>query len=248
MAEIAAPPKVDDDCWVKYWKQDDFWKDSELWRVNAGLFCREARKILVFSKSDRVLDIGCGPGHLETLLSPLVQEIVAVDVAGQFEALCRARCAELENVRTALLGADYSDVTGFGRDFSRIICVSVVQYYRGFSEVEALIDSVRKIVRPGAVMLIADLPLRRGTAGFAWDTACSVYQGIREGYAGVLLRTAVARWAGHDQYRRYCEEQTQLSFTINELESLIRRLGLDASLIRRNLSVYANRPSLLIRF
>lgn len=248
MAEASSLSRDGRESWAEYWNRDDFWRGSELWQVNAAFFLREVRKALEFGGDDRVLDIGCGPGHLEALLSPLVREIVAVDVAGQFEVLCRARCAGLGNVSTALLGADYTDLGALGRDFSRILCVSVVQYYRGIGEVEALIDSARKIVRPGAVMLIADLPLRRGEAGFAWDGACSVLQGIREGYSGLLLRTAVSRWGGRAHYRHFCKEHEQLSFSSDELESLIRRMGLDASLIRRSLSIYANRPSLLIRF
>lgn len=234
--------------WAGYWDRDDFWRDAEIWRVNAVRFLRETRKLLEFGAADTVLDIGCGPGHLEAILSPLVREIVAADVAAQFVALCRQRCAGLGNVHAALLGPDYTDLTALGRDFSRILCVSVVQYYRNIGEVEALIESARRVARPGAVMLIADLPLGRGPAGFAWDAWCSALQGVREGYGRALLRTAVARWAGDSRYTRFSREHPGLSFTIGELTSLIGRLGLEASLLRRSLSIHANRPSLLIRF
>lgn len=234
--------------WIDYWGQDDFWRDSLLWKRNAELFFQRADRIVRFRKNDSVLNIGCGPGHMEALLAPVVKSIHAADVIQQFVSLCKKRCVDYDNVSVGLLGDDYTDLSACGRLFSLILCISVVQYYRDMSEVEALIASARKIALPGARMLIADLPLKRGKIGFVWDALCSCLLSIREGYIWLLLRTVFARWLRRSRYKSFYNKTRQLYFTISDIESLIERMGLEARIIRKNFSVYANRPSLLIQF
>ena len=124
--------------WVDYWSEDDFWKDSRLWEINSRIFFERASRILEFKKSDCVLDIGCGPGYTETLLAPLVKSVYAVDVARQFIDICVKRCKDYKNVSVGHLDrGDYTNLEGFKGPFSIILCVSVVQYYRSVSEIEA---------------------------------------------------------------------------------------------------------------
>ena len=97
-------------------------------------------------------------------------------------------------------------------------------------------------------MLIADLPLERGRLGFIWDAFCSCFLSIREGYAQILLRTALKRWFRGTRYKAFYDKAEQLYFTTKKLESLIDRLNLNARIIQGNFSVYANRLNLLIQF
>lgn len=234
--------------WIDYWSQDDFWKDSRLWERNSELFFRYANLMVEFKKDDSVLNIGCGSGYLEPLLAPLVKSIQAVDVVEQFVNLCKKRCSNFDNVEVTLLGDDYTDLSVCRRLFSVILCVSVVQYYRDMSEVEALINSARKVASPGGRMLIADLPLKRGKVGFIWDGLCSFFLSVRERYTWLLIQTFFDRWIRRSYYKLFYDQTEQLYFTIKELEALVQRMGLRAQIIRKNFSVYANRPSLLIYF
>ncbi len=118
------------DPWIEYWAQDDFWKDSQLWKINAELFLRRADKILGFTRDESVLNIGCGPGYLEPLLAPKVKRIFALDTAEQFADLCKKNCVNHLNVTVGLLGRNYTDLTVCDELFSLILCVSVVQYYK----------------------------------------------------------------------------------------------------------------------
>jgi len=235
--------------WVDYWSQDDFWKDSQLWEINSKLFFKCASRVIEFKKSDSVLDIGCGPGHVEALLAPLVKSVYAIDVARQFVDICSKRCKDNMNVRVGHLRKDvYTNLEEYAGPFSIILCVSVVQHYRSMSEIEALISSAKKIAFPGAQMLIADLPLERGKLGFIWDALSSYFLSIRKGYAQILLCTAFARWFQQTRYKVFCDKATQLYFTTDKLKLLISRMGLNARIIRGDFSVYANRLSLLIQF
>lgn len=220
-----------------------------LWEISSRLFFKRANRIIKFKKSDCVLDIGCGLGYTEIALAPLVKSIHAVDVSEQFINMCSERCADYNNVSMGCLKkGDYTNLEEFKDPFSLILCVSVVQYYRDLSEIEALISSAQKIASPGAQMLIADLPLKRGVIGFVWDAFCSYLLSIREGYAQILCYAAFKRWFCRLRYKVFCSKVKQLYFTIRELESLISRLNLNARIVRESFSVYANRPSLLIQF
>lgn len=235
--------------WADYWEQDEFWRDSFIWELNSRLFIERASRILEFKKSDCVLDIGCGPGYTDSFLAPLVKSICAVDVSSQFVSICQTRCKGSNNVSVMNLRKDdYTNLGVFSGLFSVILCVSVVQYYRDVSEIEALICSAKKIAAPNAQMLIADLPLDRGAFGFAWDAVCSYVQGVRKGYAQELLRMALRRWFGIARYNDFYAKTKQLYFTAGTLNSLITRLNLNARIIPGNFSVYANRLSLLIKF
>ncbi len=242
---------VSDKCrdWIEYWSQDDFWKDSRLWEINSGLFFKQLSCLLEFNKNDTVLDIGCGSGYTEVYLSPLVKHVYAVDVSEQFVEICSRRCKDKANVTVGFIDKnDYTNLEHFGGSFSIFLCVSVVQYYKNIKEVEALILSAKKIASPGAKMLIEDLPLKRRVTGFMWDAASSFFMSLKGGYLWVLLCTALKRWAGITGYKSFCDKSQHLYFTVQELEDLIDRLRLNARIIKKTGSVYANRLSLLIQF
>jgi SAM-dependent methyltransferase len=241
------PPAAAPADWREYWGRDELWRDSPLWRVNAEVFLRRVVDVVPFGPGDVVLDVGCGPGHLEALLAPLVARVHAVDTAAQFVELCRERCRGFGNVTVEQLGENYTDVGRLGGPYTRILGVSVVQYYRGEGEIERLVASARTVAAPGALLLLADLPLERGPSGFAWDAACSLGRAARLGYLPTLLRAARGRWAGGSGYAAFARRAGELAFTPARLEALVARLGAGASVVRRGLSVYANRPSILVR-
>ena len=234
--------------WIDYWRHDSVLRNFTIWKVNAKIFFYQAHRIVHFSKNDSVLNIGCGPGYLEVLLAPIVKNIHAVDVAEQFVNQCVHQCTNYNNVSVALLNNNYTNLHILGKSFSLILCISVVQYYKNISELEALITSAQKIALPGARMLIADLPRKRTTIGFLWDAVCSFFMSIWKGYALLLLQDIWARWICRSHYKSFSNNIKPLSFTTKGLESLIQRMKLNAIIIRKSVSIYANRPSLLIHF
>lgn len=234
--------------WADYWNYGDFCSNSQLWRINAELFLRKAGRIVEFRKNDSILNIGCGPGYLEALLAPIVKNILAVDISKKFINLTKERCKNYNNVQTTLLSDNYTELNIYGKSFSLILCISVVQYYSGIGEIEGLIAAAQKVALPGARMLIADLPIKRGKPGFLWDALCSCLMSIRGGYIWPFLNIVLDVYRHRFLHQSFYEENTQLYFTSSELESLIQRMGLNAKIIRENLSVYANRLNLLIYF
>lgn len=234
--------------WIQYWSRDAFWGRMKLWELNARVFMRRAEGVLEFKEEDSVLDIGSGPGALALVLADKVKSVLAIDTAPQFVEMTRECCRKAPNVEAALSGSDYTDLSVFGRRFSLLLCISVVQYYNDISEVESLIRSAQKVALPGGRMLIADLNLKRGRIGFLGDAACSVWKSIQEGYALDLLRMAWNRWVVPSAYRNADASNQLLEFDCADIEALIERMSLKAEIIRHSFSIYANRPSLLIHF
>lgn len=234
--------------WIEYWNQDNFWVGLNLYELNADAFLKRIEKFIEIKKHDRVLEIGCGPGILALKMSGKVKSILAVDVAPNFVEMARTNCMKMANINVEQLGKDYTDLTVFGQRFSLLLCISVVQYYNNIGEVESLIQSAKKIVEPGGKMLIADLNLKRSFTGFVWDAFCSVYSSVQEGYAPELFKLAWKRWATSSQYRDVYVSSSLLEFNYDEIEALIEQIGLKSEIIRGSLSIYANRPSLLIHF
>lgn len=233
--------------WQEYWQVDRLWRDCALWETNAQIFLDRARPLVGFGREDRVLNIGCGAGHLERRLAPLVREVLAVDTAPQFVDLCRERCRGLANVDVARLGGNYTDLSAFGRTFTRVLCVSVVQYYRNLGEVKDLIDSATRVLEPGGLLLIGDLPMQQTPLGFARDAVVSCARGLRHGYGVALVVTAARRWLGGSAYRSFSARCPELRFGRVELDDLVKRQQPNGRILKDGLSVYANRPSLLIR-
>lgn len=234
--------------WIGYWDQDRYWAGSELWKVNAKLFFRRFEPLVGLRETDTVANIGCGLGYLETMLAPRVKAIHAFDTSRRFVQSCRENCRPYPNVRVSLLEKEYADLRSFGERFSLFLCVSVVQYYPHPEKVETLIHSAQAVALPGARMLIADLPQPKGLLGQAWDAGSSLLLSLREGYLPDLLRTVWPTGRARAAYQAFRRRAGELRFPNRELEGLIRRMKLDATIIRRSLSVCANRPSLLIRF
>lgn len=234
--------------WKAYWGEDNFWKNSGVFKINAGLIFRQANKLVKFKKDDTVLDVGCGLGYLETLLAPKVKSICAVDIAEQFVDLCRKRCRDFDNVTVNLTRDSSNGLSMYGKQFSLILCISVVQYFKDIVELESFIESLRNIALPGGRALIADMPRKRTVAGFVWDIVCSLALAVRRGYALPLFRTGIKKLMYDLWHGSLYGELKSLCFTKKELELLIQRTGLNARILQKDFSVYANRLSLLIRF
>jgi SAM-dependent methyltransferase len=233
--------------WIQYWDQDVFWAESELWKVNAKIFLNRAAKILKFTSEDCVLNIGAGPGYLEPLLSSKVKSICALDTSENFVRMCERNNEHLPQVTCRFQGPNYTDLSDVPDSFSLFLCVSAVQYYKNPSEILDLIQSASRKALPGARMLIADLPLKRNLFEKCWDVLCSFAVALKEGYLFILIKTAL-QVIKHSQYRRFSKQSPSLEFSKHDLQRITESISFKTTLIPKSLSVYANRPSLLIEF
>lgn len=107
---------------------------------------------LNITPSDRLLEIGCGPGQILIPLSFLVCEAMGVDhpeVCSVFEK--RFRSSNL-----TLVSGNFMDVNLTDKYFDKILCYSVVSTLPA-AELENFVVKAMSLIKPGGKMLIGDI-------------------------------------------------------------------------------------------
>jgi SAM-dependent methyltransferase len=229
--------------WSQYWDtQSDMGDDA--WRKNCALFLSGSRGFFPFSAQDRVLDIGSGPGFLADALQGRVRAIHCVDTSRRYVEAGRKRLAGAANVSFTLLGEDTLDFSFLGQErFSRIVCASVIQYFKHTGEVERLIAAAQAHALPGALMLIADIPEPHP---FLKDLAGLVRTAWRQRYLLQVLRFTLRSL--RSDYSRLRKTVGLLTVRREDLEAIVARLGVRGEWIDAPLTLNDSRRHYLIRF
>jgi ubiquinone/menaquinone biosynthesis C-methylase UbiE len=213
--------------------------------MNMEYFVRATGPIMEYGKDDVVLDIGCGEGYLAELLRERVREVHGLDVSERSLDHCRAKFAGVPGVHFHKLDErDYTSLAALPeRRFSKIVCLSVVQYYDRESDLDALVRSIRRVAAPGARCLIADIP----THGAGGSDALSLLAvAAKEGRLIDTLRYLLKMRLS--EYHEVRAKQGLLRYSPENLERLASGLGLEAELLPQQLTVNRSRRHWLLRF
>jgi ubiquinone/menaquinone biosynthesis C-methylase UbiE len=100
-----------------------------------------------------VLDIGCGTGEFEKLILSKhpKQQITGVDISPKMLEIARRKCQAYPNV--VFRAASASALPFSDHSFDVIVSASAFHY---FDAPEAVLDEMRRILRPGGVLVILD--------------------------------------------------------------------------------------------
>lgn len=231
------------DSWIEYWDAQSDMGDGA-WRKNAELFLEGSASLFPFGPEDRVLDIGSGPGFLAESIRGRVRAVHCVDTSRRYIEQGRQRLADAPNVTFSLLGEDYLDFSFLGSErFSRIVCASVIQYFKSVDEVERLIAEVRGHALPGALLLIADVPVQQHILR---DLAGLLRTAWRRDYLWKVLRFTARSLRG--DYARLRKTRGLLALRPEQLEACAARLGLRGEWSAAPLTLNDARRHFLIRF
>lgn len=230
--------------WIDYWKTETLFDDFQF-QKNMDIFVRGSEPIMEYGAGDVVLDIGCGPGFLEAALRDRVKEIHGLDVSERYLDRCRERFQGQPNVCFYKLDEQrYTDLSFLpAGTFSKIVCLSVIQYYKSIGEVEELISGVRRVALPGARFLIADIIVDNSWWRDTWGVLKAAWED--QFLFRTLLFLLRARLSG---YYRVRASRGLLQLTVEQLRDLIKRLGLNAEVLSARLTTNGNRRHLLIQF
>jgi SAM-dependent methyltransferase len=102
---------------------------------------------------ERVLDIGCGPGHTALLFAPHVSEVVALDPTEAMLDQGRRLAAErgIHNLSFTLSGAE--DIPFPARSFQRVTSRQSAHHYR---DVRAVLKEVTRVLDDDGVFVLID--------------------------------------------------------------------------------------------
>lgn len=110
------------------------------------------------NQSSKVLEIGCGPGHILSRLAPDIGKGVGMDPSSEM--------IKHNIARYALQGADNLEwVKGFAHetegfpeeDYDAVIMASTVQFFPGYFYLEAVVENALRLLKPGGALIIADI-------------------------------------------------------------------------------------------
>jgi 2-polyprenyl-3-methyl-5-hydroxy-6-metoxy-1,4-benzoquinol methylase len=208
------------------------------------IFLRGIDGLIEFEKTDVVMDIGCGSGELAQSIKAGVKEIYCLDVSEHSINICRRRFASCTNVHIRSLDPhNYTSLEFLpSHRFTKIICLSVVQYYKNIDELKSLLLSIQNIAAPKAQILIADIPGKGHS--LVGDIKGNLLVAWREGYLLAAIKLLIQAATG--KYRQVRNAQGMFSTTKEELLALTTELNLNGTVVTKQISTNANRLHLSI--
>lgn len=229
--------------WLDFWQKENEFDDSM--SMNYAYFLARVEKYIPLSKSQKVLDIGSGPGNLEDAWHDRVAEMHGLDISTRYNEIARSKHAAHPGVYFHDLPAN--DYLNFGvvanQQFDVIIVMSVVQYYKSAADVETLIRNMKQVAAPGAKALICDLMVGGSVIS---DIISIVGRSLRQGQLLSMLRLLVRlRFSPYYTVRK---ENGFLVLSRQEWLDISRRVGVAAHFVDEPLTLQQERVNLLIQF
>lgn len=229
--------------WLDFWQKENEFDDSM--SMNYAYFLARVEKYIPLSKSQKVLDIGSGPGNLEDAWYDRVAEMHGLDISTRYNEIARSKHAAHQGVYFHDLPAN--DYLNFGvvanQQFDVIIVMSVVQYYKSAADVETLIRNMKQVAAPGAKALICDLMVGGSVIS---DIISIVGRSLRQGQLLSMLRLLVRlRFSPYYTVRK---ENGFLVLSRQEWLDISRRVGVAAHFVDEPLTLQQERVNLLIQF
>jgi len=138
--------------------RDEFSRQAEA-MANAPAFSAEAimarfKEAIAPKKSGVMLDLACGPGILLTSLAPTMKLNVGVDLTPKMIQMARAKCLAANLTNTRFLESPAENLPFASRLFD---CVVTRLTLHHFIEPIRVLREVKRILKPGGLLVIADL-------------------------------------------------------------------------------------------
>ena len=231
--------------WVQFWdEQEAFVLGS--FECSAETFVRRSAQIVGYMPEDRVLDYGCGPGSIAARIKDRVAEVYCADPSDRYVQHCQERFSNDKNVKVVKLsGLRYFDLEAFPKQhFSKIICHSVLQYYRSPAEISELLKAFRTICQSNAQIILADLLVDNGFTRDLKDTWSNMLDGFRYGFILQLIKAPLR--APFRSYLKHRDKRGLLVVSKSEWASLLSDLNMQGAFSDERLTINAGHATMLI--
>lgn len=226
--------------WINYWRnQTEF--SSIIMQKNIDFFWQQMHKHWHVKSDDKILDIGCGYGALAKISQQHKLEYVGADTAKSMVSYCQQIYPQFKF--SELDANNYTDLSKVGTGFTKVVVMSVVQYYRNIDDMILLIKSAQKLVTENAEMVIADIPSDHNTIA---DFGANLQSAWRLGYVKEFVLSMVKILMGN--YRFTSKKQPLLVLKSADIEKIRQITDLNIKVLPGNLTNNSRRTNLVITF
>ncbi len=125
-------------------------------------------------KIGRALELACAEGHFTVQLAPLVEHLLATDIASRALSRTQKRCAEFDNIDYQILDYSAGPIPG---DMDLILCSETLYYLADESELRKVAQAIAAALRPGGYLITAHAHAVEddmSRTGFDWGIICGV--------------------------------------------------------------------------
>jgi SAM-dependent methyltransferase len=221
--------------WAEYW---DGLAPRRLFAEQARDHVRRLRSVVPLCSSDRVLDFGCGFGHVVELLAPEVSRIDYWDAAERMRRATAQRTAHLATAAPVDLGPGVHAPVG---GYDLILVNSVIQYMSA-SELAGWLVRWNGMLRATGQVVLSDVPAP-GTAALPELLGVLRFAATHR----ILLRTVLDGVAEADRYLHSRRRGDLQRWQPAELARRVAGAGLVAEVLPANLTHFRSRFSMVLR-
>lgn len=227
--------------WTRLW-QDTRGFDGVMSVVMPDFAERLIRKFN-FSKDDFVLDYGCGLGYLENHLHDKVKGMHGIDISERYITDCNKR---FDNTNCTFFKLDPDDFLNYSilnkHTYSKVILMSVIQYFGSTNEIRKMIENIRPLIKPGGIMIIADIVVEESKIK---DLCDLFFFMIKKGKLFLFIRYAL--FIRFSQYYQIRKSTGLLITPVEKIMQIVADLNLKSELVN-DLTYHSARKNIVIYF
>jgi cyclopropane fatty-acyl-phospholipid synthase-like methyltransferase len=222
--------------WALYWGHFD--DGLRIFEADARYYVSRLRSAIQLTRYRRLLDFGCGFGHVACELATLVPEVYVWDASEQVRHRASRRLAAFPNVRWVQLGPD--DPLSTLGDLDLILVHSVVQYM-SLAELRQWFVRWRDMLVPGGQLVLSDVPTPESS--FVHELAALVRFSAKGGF---LLRSILNAVIEVRSYRKVRRRHPLLLLSHDTIRAEADAAGFEVRFLSSNLTYRTRRISAVL--
>ncbi|HEX8059528.1 MAG TPA: methyltransferase domain-containing protein [Cyclobacteriaceae bacterium] len=206
------------DDWSSFWKKPNNAFNSVM-KVSTDFFSRKLAKRYPFKAGESILDYGCGPGFLVGNLVAAGVKVTGADINESFLEENRKNFSGCDFIRISAEPATTLKILSeklYGKQFDRIILLSIIQYFRSQQEVEEVVRFLKGYLKAGGQMIIADVIDEKTSS--ARDAMGIFIQCVRQGR--ILAFASFILYLQGSDYRKVSSKIKLLSLSYDSMKRL----------------------------
>jgi len=228
--------------WAAFWKDQHDAFDS-IMQINTEFFADQLRKKYLTRPGMEILDYGCGPGLMIDVLA-FDHKLTGVDINGSFIAQCQSKhpgAQFIEISDDAETSKAILDETLDGKQFDIVVALSILQYFRDLSQVEALMSFLHRHVKANGKVILADVIDEKSNS--MADAGSLMLWAIRKRKVWSLI--GFIKYLMTSEYRKISREHKLLMLPARSVHELAIKIGFSIESVN-GLTIHPSRTNYVL--